>query len=314
MKVLVTGGAGYIGSITVTKLINEGFEVSILDDLSTGHKENIHPKANFIEGSILDSFAIDKALDGCDVIIHLAAKSIVSESVQKPELYKEVNVEGTRILLDRATHFKVSKFIFASTASVYSPKPNEIVSENSEVKPDNPYGKSKANAEKLISSSKLLESSTAVVFRFFNVAGAYKQNTFVDLYENHHPETHLIPNLIAKHASNDFYVYGNDYETIDGTCVRDYLHVLDIVEAFMSTIKTTFSDSYNLLNLGTGEGYSILEVIGVLNELLHTNIKIQYRERRPGDTSRLVTSYDKAKLLIDWSPMRKIEDILRDYL
>ena len=314
MKVLVTGGAGYIGSITVTKLINEGFEVSILDDLSTGHKENIHPKANFIEGSILDSFAIDKALDGCDVIIHLAAKSIVSESVQKPELYEEVNVEGTRILLDRATHFKVSKFIFASTASVYSPKPNEIVSEKSEVKPDNPYGKSKANAEKLISSSKLLESSTAVVFRFFNVAGAYKQNNFMDLYENHHPETHLIPNLISKHASNNFYIYGNDYETIDGTCVRDYLHALDIVDAFISTIKTTFSDSYNLLNLGTGRGYSILEVIGILNKLLHTNIKIQYRERRPGDTSELVTSYEKAKQIINWSPIRNIENILKDYL
>jgi UDP-glucose 4-epimerase len=314
MKVLVTGGAGYIGSITVTKLINEGFEVSILDDLSTGHKENIHPKANFIGGSILDPFAIDKALDGCDVIIHLAAKSIVSESVQKPKLYEEVNVEGTRILLDRATHFKVSKFIFASTASVYSPKPNEIVSEKSEVKPDNPYGKSKANAEKLISSSKILQTSTAVVFRFFNVAGAYKQNNFVDLYENHHPETHLIPNLIAKHASNDFYVYGNDYETIDGTCVRDYLHVLDIVDAFISTIETTFSDSYNLLNLGTGRGYSILEVIGVLNKLLHTDIKIQYRERRPGDTSRLVTSYEKAKQIINWSPIRNIENILKDYL
>jgi len=314
MKVLVTGGAGYIGSITVTKLINEGFEVSILDDLSTGHKENIHPKANFIEGSILDSFAIDKALDGCDVIIHLAAKSIVSESVQKPELYEEVNVEGTRILLDRATHFKVSKFIFASTASVYSPKPSEIVNENSEVKPDNPYGKSKANAEKLISSSKLLESSTAVVFRFFNVGGAYKRNNFMDLYENHHPETHLIPNLISKHGSNDFYVYGNDYETIDGTCVRDYLHVLDIVEAFISTIKTTFSESYNLLNLGTGRGYSILEVIGVLNKLLHANIKIQIKERRPGDVSRLVTSNEKAKQIINWSPSLNLENILKDYL
>ncbi len=314
MKVLITGGAGYIGSIAVTKLINEGFEVNILDDLSTGHKENIHPKANFIEGSILNSFAIDKALDGCDVIIHLAAKSIVSESVQKPELYEEVNVEGTRILLDRATRFKVSKFIFASTASVYSPKPNEIVNENSKVKPDNPYGKTKVDAEKLISSSKLLESSTAVVFRFFNVAGAYKPNNFMDLYENHHPETHLIPNLIAKHASNDFYIYGNDYETIDGTCVRDYLHVLDIVEAFMSTINTTFSDSYNLLNLGTGKGYSILEVIGVLNKLLHTNIKIQYGERRPGDTSRLVTSYEKAKQIINWSPIRNLENILKDYL
>jgi UDP-glucose 4-epimerase len=224
-----------------------------------------------------------------------------------------VNVEGTRILLERATHFKVSKFIFASTASVYSPKPNEIVNENSEVKPDNPYGKSKANAEKLISSSKLLESSTAVVFRFFNVAGAYKQNNFMDLYENHHPETHLIPNLIAKHGSNNFYVYGNNYETIDGTCVRDYLHVLDIVEAFISTIKTTFSDSYNLLNLGTGKGYSILEVIGVLNKLLHTNIKIQYRERRLGDTSILVTSNKKAMQLINWSPIRNLQNILKDY-
>ena len=314
MKVLVTGGAGYIGSITVTKLINEGFEVNVLDDLSTGHKENINPKANFFEGSILDTLAIDNAISGCDVVIHLAAKSIVSESVDKPELYEKVNVEGTRILLEKVMHNKVSKFIFASTASVYSPKSNEIVDEESIIDPNNPYGESKAKAERLIESSNLPVSLTAVVFRFFNVAGAYKDNNFKDIYEKHEPETHLIPNLVAKLKTNDFCIYGNDYDTPDGTCVRDYLHVLDIVDAFLITIKTNLANSFSVINLGTAKGYSVLEVIDVFKKLLEVDISVQYSSRRPGDTSRLVTSNKKALQLIHWSPTRSIQNIIKDYL
>jgi UDP-glucose 4-epimerase len=314
MKVLVTGGAGYIGSITVTKLINEGFEVNVLDDLSTGHKDNIHPKANFTKGSILDPTSVNRALSGCDIVIHLAAKSIVSESVEKPELYEQVNVEGTRILLESAIENKVSKFIFASTASVYSPRLNEIVNEQSEIHPNNPYGESKARAEKLIDSLNSLASLTAVVFRFFNVAGAYKDNNFKDLYENHDPETHLIPNLVKKHATNDFCIYGNDYDTPDGTCVRDYLHVLDVVEAFLLTIRSTFNGSYNVMNLGTAKGYSVLEVIEVFKNLSKTDLNIKYSHRRPGDTGTLVTSYDKAKQLIHWSPNRNLLKIIYDYI
>jgi UDP-glucose 4-epimerase len=314
MKVLVTGGAGYIGSITVTKLINEGFEVNVLDDLSTGYRENIHPKANLYESSILDAAIIDKAIAGCDVVIHLAGKSIVSESVEKPELYEQINVEGTRIVLDRAIKQNVSKFIFASTASVYSPRLNEIVDEESEIHPNNPYGDSKAKAESLIASSNLVGFTTAVVFRFFNVAGAYKDNNFKDLYENHNPETHLIPNLVKKHTTNDFCIYGNDYDTPDGTCVRDYLHVLDIVDAFLLTIKSTFSESYNLINLGTAKGYSVLEVAEVFKNLFKADLHIKYSDRRPGDTSTLVTSNDKAMQLIHWSPNRDLIKIINDYL
>jgi len=314
MKVLVTGGAGYIGSITVAKLINKGFEVNVLDDLSTGHEENIHPKANFYEGSILNALAIDKAISGCDIVIHLAAKSIVSESVEKPKLYEEVNVQGTRILYERATKNKVSKFIFASTASVYLPNSNQIVNEESEINPNNPYGETKAKAEKLIESLNLLNSATVVVFRFFNVAGAYKSNNFKDLYEKHEPETHLIPNLVTKNETNEFFVFGNDYDTPDGTCVRDYLHVLDIVEAFLLTIKSDFTNSYNLINLGTAKGYSVLDVIEQYKRVNKFDVNVQYKSRRKGDAGLLVTSNFKARALIGWVPSRDIVDILKDYL
>jgi UDP-glucose 4-epimerase len=313
MKVLVTGGAGYIGSITVAKLINEGFEVNVLDDLSTGHKENIHPKANFYEGSILDALAIDKAVSGCDIVIHLAAKSIVSESVEKPELYEEVNVQGTRILYERATKNKVAKFIFASTASVYSPNSNQIVNEESEINPNNPYGETKAKAEKLIESLNLLNSTTAVVFRFFNVAGAYKSNNFKDLYEEHEPETHLIPNLVTKNETNEFFVFGNDYDTLDGTCVRDYLHVLDIVQAFLLAIKSNFRNSFNLINLGTAKGFSVLDVIEQYKSVFKCDVNVQYKSRRKGDIGLLVTSNFKARALIGWVPNRGIADIFNDY-
>ena len=277
-------------------------------------KENIHPKANFYEGSILDSLAIDKAISGCEIVIHLAAKSIVSESVEKPKLYEQVNMEGTRILLERVAQNKVLKFIFASTASVYSPTSSEIINEESEINPNNPYGKSKEMAERLFQNSNLPKSLNVVVFRFFNVAGAYKNNDFKDLFEKHEPETHLIPNLVKKHETKDFCVYGNDYDTPDGTCIRDYLHVLDIVEAFLLTIKTTFSHSFNLINLGTAVGYSVLEVIKILEELLKVKINIHYGSRRPGDTSKLVTSNEKALKLIGWSPTKNIRNILEDYL
>lgn len=314
MKVLVTGGAGYIGSITVAKLINEGFEVNVLDDLSTGHKENIHPKANFYEGSILDASVIDNALSGCDIVIHLAAKSIVSESVEKPSLYEQVNVEGTRILLERATRNKILKFIFASTASVYSPNSNQIVNEEFKINPNNPYGETKAKAENLIESFNLPKNLIVVVFRFFNVAGAYKNNNFKDLYEEHEPETHLIPNLVKKHETKDFYIHGNDYDTPDGTCIRDYLHVLDIIEAFLLTIKTSFRKTFNLINLGTANGYSVLEVINEFEKVHRAKISIQFSPRRPGDTSKLVTNNDKALQLIGWSPTKNVTNIMEDYL
>jgi UDP-glucose 4-epimerase len=191
---------------------------------------------------------------------------------------------------------------------------NEIVNEQSEIHPNNPYGESKARAEKLIDSLNSSAFLTAVVFRFFNVAGAYKDNNFKDLYENHDPETHLIPNLVKGHATNDFCIYGNDYDTPDGTCVRDYLHVLDIVDAFLLTIKSTFRESYNLINLGTAKGYSVLEVVTQYKRLLNKDFNSKSDSRRPGDVGWLVTSNFKANKLIGWVPTRDINSILYDYL
>jgi UDP-glucose 4-epimerase len=273
MKVLVTGGAGYIGSITVTKLINEGFEVNVLDDLSTGHRENIHPKAKFIEGSILDETSLELAIEGCAAVIHLAAKSIVSESIEKPNDYQETNLEGTNSLIKKIKNKPVKKLIFASTASVYEMS-HEPIREISKLLPVNPYGQTKLAGENLIQLDLIGTNIDFFIFRFFNVAGNYTNNDFKTLYEDHRPETHLIPSVLKSLNSKEFVVYGQNYDTKDGTCVRDYLHVLDLIDAFIVALqsKNRFKD---IFNLGSGVGYSVLEVVKEIE--LHSNQKVELK-------------------------------------
>lgn len=308
MKVLVTGGAGYIGSITVTKLINEGFEVNVLDDLSTGYRENIHPKAKFIEGSILDETSLELAIEGCAAVIHLAAKSIVSESIEKPNDYQEINLEGTNSLIKKIKNKPVKKFIFASTASVYEMS-HEPIREISKLLPVNPYGQTKLAGENLIQLDLIGTDIDFFIFRFFNVAGNYKNNDFKTLHEDHRPETHLIPSVLNSLNSKEFVVYGQDYDTKDGTCVRDYLHVLDLIDAFIVALQSEnrFKD---IFNLGSGVGYSVLEVVREIE--LHSNQKVElkYLNRRMGDADILIANVDKVREYLGWVAKRDLSQII----
>jgi UDP-glucose 4-epimerase len=314
MRVLVTGGAGYIGSITVTKLINEGFEVTVLDDLSSGSKENLHPKAKFIEGSILDENALDRALLNNEIVIHLAAKSIVSESVQFPLQYEKTNTQGTLLLISRIKRSKIKCFIFASTAAVYGNEDSAVLDENSTTNPDNPYGSSKLNCEAAINSELSTAIFSSYVFRFFNIAGSYKNNGFKDLYENHNPETHLIPSLFNLTSKAVFNVYGSDYATHDGTCIRDYLHVLDVVDAFVLATKIKNPQKINLMNLGTGIGTSVLEVIRTFNQITNRNIAVKFLEKRDGDSASLVTNNERAEKILGWKAKYGLTEIIKSHL
>lgn len=308
MKVLVTGGAGYIGSITVTKLINEGFEVNVLDDLSTGYRKNIHPKAKFIEGSILDETSLELAIEGCAAVIHLAAKSIVSESIEKPNDYQETNLEGTNSLIKKIKNKPVKKFIFASTASVYEMS-HEPIKEISKLLPVNPYGQTKLAGENLIQHDLIGTNIDFFIFRFFNVAGNYTNNDFKTLHEDHRPETHLIPSVLNSLNSKEFVVYGQNYDTKDGTCVRDYLHVLDLIDAFIVALQSEnrFKD---IFNLGSGVGYSVLEVVKEIE--LHSNQKVElkYLNRRMGDADILIANVDKVREHLGWVAKRDLSQII----
>ena len=203
MKVLVTGGAGYIGSVLVTRLIESGYEVNVLDDLSTGHIESINKNAHFFQGSITDLNDLERSMSGCDVVFHFAAKTLVDESVSNPNLYMKINLEGTENVLKTMVNLKINKIIMASTCAVYKAS-DQPINENSELEPTSPYGISKLKADQLISKYSSKYGICGISLRFFNAAGAYYSDSIGWLTEKHHPETHLIPNLISNTRDNTF--------------------------------------------------------------------------------------------------------------
>jgi UDP-glucose 4-epimerase len=229
MRVLVTGGAGYIGSATTAILLERGFDVTVLDDCSTGHRDAVAGGAKFINGSILDSQVVADALVDCDAVFHFAAKSLVGESVDKPDLYFDVNVNGTRNLLDQMSKAKISKLVFSSTAATYGEPEVIPVTEASNTKPTSPYGTTKLAVDQMI-TEEAKSGLAAISLRYFNVAGAYKSKTGW-LAERHKPETHLIPNLLRSTAENPLKIFGDDWPTKDGTCIRDYIHIVDLIDA-----------------------------------------------------------------------------------
>lgn len=302
MKALVTGGAGYIGSILVSRLIDSGYEVNVLDDLSTGHRESVNKKARFFHGSILDKSEILPALDGVQIVFHLAAKTLVEESVRKPQHYFNTNAEGTKILIETMLENRIYQLIFASTCSVYKNIDTEI-NENSEVLPKNPYGKSKLAADNLIEEFCQSTPLQALIFRFFNVYGEYEINQFEKLEEKHQPETHLIPIVIETIKKNgEIPVYGFNWDTPDGTCIRDYLHVTDLSEACLIASQRIANIKFEIINLGTGIGHSVLSVISSMERKLNMNAKINFQNKRAGDAKRLVADINKAKEVLGWSP------------
>ncbi len=307
MKVLVTGGAGYIGSITVAKLINEGFEVNVLDDLSTGHKENIHPKANFYEGSILDALAIDNALSGCDTVIHLAGKSLVGESISKNDLYWKTNVDGTKKIIDSMIKMNINNLIFSSTCAVYA-NSNNLLNESSPLGPNSPYGETKLMADQEIERYAQIGKINAVILRFFNVAGSFDSPGFKTLNENHFPETHLIPNLTDQKI---FELYGVDWGTPDGTCIRDYFYVGDLADLMIQILSSREFPQSEIYNVGSGKGASVLEVIELFKSVKNISIEYTIKPRREGDVQQLIADPSKIINIYNWNTSTTLREIIK---
>jgi UDP-glucose 4-epimerase len=310
MRVLVTGGAGYIGSAATAILLERGFDVTVLDDCSTGHLDAVAGGAKFINGSILDSQVVADALVDCDAVFHFAAKSLVGESVDKPDLYFDVNVNGTRNLLDQMSKAKISKLVFSSTAATYGEPEVIPVTEASNTKPTSPYGTTKLAVDQMI-TDEAKSGLAAISLRYFNVAGAYKSKTGW-LAERHNPETHLIPNLLRSTAENPLKIFGDDWPTKDGTCIRDYIHIVDLIDAHILALENLKPNQHKIINLGSGGGYSVAEVINAASKVLGRKIPVEVGARRFGDPAVLVADISLAAQALNWAPKYNIENMVSD--
>ena len=313
MRVLVVGGAGYIGSHTVYELIKDHQEVIILDNLSSGYMELVHPEAKFYQGDIrlkADVVNVFKK-EKIDVVMHFAAKIIVPESVQIPLEYYYNNVESVRVLLEVMNEFNVKKFVFSSTAAVYG-EASGVCQEDMVTKPINPYGETKLACEKMISWVANAHDFKYVVFRYFNVAGADK-SLKIGLMKDQ--LTHLIPVAIQGIIGirDHLTIYGNDYPTKDGTCIRDYIHVSDLAYAHVLGAHYLFDGGKSeTINLGSSTGYTVLEVAQAVNEI--APLKVVIGPRRDGDPAELIASNEKARRILKWVPKYSLKDIvLSDY-
>ena len=311
MRILVTGGAGYIGSVAAHILLEKGYEVTVLDDLSTGRRKLVPSAARFVEGSILDKNAIQLALGECEAVIHFAAKSLVGESVLKPEKYWSTNVTGTATLLAAMRGMGVKKLVFSSTAATYGEPKSTPITEAAETRPTNPYGSSKLATDNMITSESIAYGLAAISLRYFNVAGAYQSKSGW-LTEEHDPETHLIPNLLRAKSDTPMKIFGTDWPTKDGTCIRDYVHVVDLIDAHISALEKLEPGKHEIINLGSGGGYSVKEVITTANSILNTSLPVVESERRPGDPAVLIADITKSAKLLGWKPTRDIKAMVSD--
>ena len=314
-KILITGGAGFIGSVISSYLLDNGYELAVVDDLSTGHKEVVDKRATFHQGSILDKSFLIKALDGIDSVIHCAAKSLVAESVKNPELYDEVNVQGTKVLLDVMKQLGVSKIIFSSSAAVYGDTKTQPISEGSVLTAVNPYGQSKIKCEEEI-SKRIASGLAAITFRYFNVAGSYKNNLDKLLFENHKNESHLIPKILNNISNSNKEVgvdiYGDKWQTPDGTCIRDYLHVKDLAHAHLFALNKLTPGEHQIINLGSGTGYSVFEVVDQIDKTVGVRLRKNICPPRSGDPAVLLADLRKAKEYLDWQPRLGLSEIIFD--
>ena len=306
-RILVTGGAGYVGSTATAILADRGYEVVVFDDLSMGHADAVDPRATFIEGTLLDPDALRAALVGCEAVIHFAGKSLVGESVEKPDLYHHVNVDGTANLLDAMSIHGIDKIVFSSSAATYGQPVDDPITEESAAAPTNPYGASKLEIDKMITARGI----SAISLRYFNVAGAYKSANGW-LAERHNPETHLIPLVLRATAENPLKIFGTDWDTKDGTCIRDYVHVVDLIEAHILALGALKPHVHEIVNLGSGGGYSVRVVISVASKVLGREVPAVESPRRAGDPGTLVASIVKAKSLLGWEPTRDLETMISD--
>lgn len=312
MKVLVTGGAGYIGSVLVDRLITQGHQVNVIDDLSNGYLENIHKDAKFFRGSILDIDLLNKALDQIEVVLHLGAKIRVEEGESKPDLYKQVNIEGTLNLLKLCKEKGVTKFVFASTAAVYGNPDDFPVTESSKEAPVNVYGQTKLEIDKYLTKNAAEQGISAISFRFFNVGGALKNAEGKWLKIKHEGATHLIPSILRSSDTKPLSIFGNDWPTSDGTPVRDFVHVLDLADALVKSLTHLDKPGHKIINLGTATGSTVLEVVKAAEVALGRKINFKFTDKRAGDSYALVTSNKIAEEILGWQPVKSLANILED--
>ena len=306
MKVLVLGGAGYIGSHTVYKLIEEGHDVVVFDNLETGYIEAVHPQAKFYKGDLRNRAEIDNVLDnetGIDAVIHFAANSLVGESMVNPLKYYDNNVYGTKVLLESLLAHGIKNIVFSSTAATYGEPLQTPILESDPTVPTNCYGETKRAMERMFHWTEVAHGVKYVSLRYFNACGAHVNG---NIGEAHNPESHLIPIIlqVANGTRDHISVYGTDYDTFDGTCIRDYIHVTDLAQAHILACKYLLDGGKSdIFNLGNGVGFSVKEVIEKAKEITKKEIKVVYEGRRAGDPAVLVASSDKAKKILGWKPV-----------
>ena len=288
-------------------LLDAGYEVVVIDDLSTGHADSLPAEVKFVKGSLLSDSDLDNALEGCDAVLHFAAKSLVGESVEKPALYEQVNVGGSKALFAKMKEHGISKIVLSSTAATYGEPKRVPISENDEPAPKNPYGATKLEIDRMVAAS----GFSAISLRYFNVAGAYKSKIGW-LAERHNPETHLIPNVLRATEAAPVKIFGTDWPTADGTCIRDYIHVVDLIEAHIKALENLPQGKHEIINLGSGDGYSVKEVITAAEKAVGHKIAAIESDRRAGDPAVLIADVTKARTFLDWSPTRNMDQMVLD--
>ena len=304
MSILVLGGAGYIGSHTVYELVAKGEDVVVVDNLETGHIEAVHPEARFYQGDIRDRAFVDSVFEkeNIDAVIHFAANSLVGESMTNPLKYYDNNVNGTKVLLESMIAHDVKKIVFSSTAATYGEPENIPILESDKTCPTNAYGETKLSMEKMMKWTDVAHGLKYVALRYFNACGAHESG---QIGEAHAPETHLIPLILQVPLGKREFIsiFGEDYDTEDGTCIRDYIHVTDLAQAHILAVKYLLEgNESNTFNLGNGVGFSVKEVIETAKKATGLPIAAKVAERRAGDPARLVASSEKARTVLGWNP------------
>ena len=304
MAILVCGGAGYIGSHAVHALIEKGEQVVIVDNLQTGHRGALNPKAKFYEGDIRDASVLDKIFteNKVEVVIHFAANSLVGESMEQPLLYFNNNVYGMQVLLEAMVRHGVDKIVFSSTAAVYGEPKRVPIHEDDETCPTNTYGETKLTMEKMMKWVSRANGVRYVSLRYFNAAGALPDGS---IGEDHATETHLIPLILQVPTGrrDHITVFGDDYPTPDGTCLRDYIHVVDLADAHVLALEyLRKGGASDIFNLGNGQGFSVKEMIAAAEKATGRSIKVEIGARRAGDPAQLIASSEKARSVLGWKP------------
>jgi UDP-glucose 4-epimerase len=310
MRLLVTGGAGYVGSIVAQQLLARGDEVTVLDSLARGHRAAVPEGADFVQTDLLDPEALNTVLErGYDGVLHFAALALVAESVAHPERYYRANVVGTLNLLDAMRAAEVRRLVFSSTCATYGEPETVPISEDEPPKPVNAYGASKLAVDGMLADEARAHDLAAVSLRYFNVAGAS-----APYGEDHDPETHLIPLILRAAAGlrDHVSIFGTDYATEDGTAVRDYIHVEDLAVAHVLALETNEPGRHRIYNLGTGHGYSVRQVVEAARRVTGREIPAREEARRPGDPAALVAASDLVHAELGWKPEKGLDEMISD--